>query len=180
MRHAGLRAGLLLLVLAGAAPARADVTDKASNGFTVKVVLDVAAPPETVYTSLVRDVGEWWDKDHTYSGDAKNLSIAAAPGGCFCETLPGGGVQHGTVVYVAPGRMLRIAGSLGPLQEAGVSGAMTWLMEKGGSGSKLTFTYSAGGYYPGGLDQLASIVDGVLTHQAQLLKAYSEKVARTR
>ena len=180
MRHAGLRAVLLLAAIASAAPARGEVTDRAPNGFTVKVVLEVAAPPETVYASLVHDVGQWWDKDHTYSGDAKNLSIIAAPGGCFCEAMPAGGVQHGSVVYVAPGRMLRIAGSLGPLQEAGVSGAMTWLMEKSGTGSKLTFTYSAGGYYPGGLDTLAPIVDNVLTHQAQLLKEYSEKVARTR
>ena len=30
------------------------------------------------------------------------------------------------------------------------------------------------------LDRLATVVDSVLTHQAQLLKNYSEKVALTR
>lgn len=173
-----MRKAVLLLTLAGlAAPARAEVVDKAANGFTVKVVLQVAAPPETVYTSLVRFVGEWWDPEHTYSGDAKNLSIVAEPGGCFCEILPAGGVQHGTVVNVAPGKLLRVAGSFGPLQEAGVSGAMTWQMEKSGTGAKLTFTYAAGGYYPGGLERLAPVVDTVLAHQAQLLKAHAEKAA---
>ena len=170
---------LLIAALAVALPAHGEVTDKAANGFTIKVVLQVAAPPDTLYTSLVRHVGEWWDSAHTYSGDAKNLLIIAQPGGCFCEVLPTGGVQHGTVVNVAPGKLLRIVGSLGPLQEAGVSGAMTWQMDKNGAGSKLTFTYSVGGYFPGGLDALAPVVDTVLVRQAQLLKAHAEKVART-
>jgi uncharacterized protein YndB with AHSA1/START domain len=171
-------AGLLAVVLLFAVPTRGEVVDKAANGFTIKVVLPVAAPPATVYTSLVRNIGEWWDKEHTYSGDARNLSIVAEPGGCFCERLPAGGVQHGTVVNVLPGQMLRIAGSLGPLQEAGTSGAMTWQIEKTATGSTLTFTYAVGGYHPGGLDKLAPIVDTVVTHQVQLLKAYSEKAAR--
>jgi len=174
-----MREAVLLLMLCGlAAPVRGDVVDKAANGFTVRVVLQVAAPPETVYTSLVRFVGEWWDPEHTYSGNAKNLSIVAEPGGCFCEMLPAGGVQHGTVVYVAPGKLLRMNGSLGPLQQAGVSGAMTWQMEKSGAGAQLTFTYAVGGYYPGGLERLAPVVDTVLAHQAQLLKAHAEKAAR--
>jgi uncharacterized protein YndB with AHSA1/START domain len=171
-------AGLIGAVVIFATPARGEVVDKAANGFTVKVVLQVAAPPGTVYTSLVRHVGEWWDGEHTYSGDAKNLSIIPEPGGCFCETLPAGGVQHGTVVNVAPGKLLRIVGSLGPLQESGTSGAMTWQIEPSGTGSKLTFTYAVGGYVAGGLEKLAPIVDGVLNHQVQLLKIYSEKVAR--
>src|SRR5688572_28908411 len=107
-------AGVVLLL---AAPSRGEVVDKAANGFTIKVVVAVAAPPQTVYTALVRHVGEWWEKEHTYSGDARNLSIVPEPGGRFCEMLPTGGVQHGTVVNVAPGQLLRIAGSLGPLQE---------------------------------------------------------------
>jgi uncharacterized protein YndB with AHSA1/START domain len=169
---------LLLVTLAGAVPARGEVVDKAANGFTVKIVLQVAAPPETVYTALVGHVGEWWDSEHTYSGSAKNMSIVAEPGGCFCERLPAGGVLHGTVVYAAPGKMLRMVGALGPLQQAGVSGAMTWQMEKSGTGSKLTFTYSVGGYFAGGLDQLAPVVDAVMARQAQLLKEFSEKTAR--
>jgi uncharacterized protein YndB with AHSA1/START domain len=170
---------LLLLVLGVVLPARGEVVDKATNGFTVRVVLQVAAPPETIYTSLTRHIGEWWDAEHTYSGNPKNMSILAQPGGCFCETLPTGGVMHGTVVYVDQGKMLRIVGALGPLQQAGVSGAMTWQMEKSGTGSKLTFTYSVGGYFPGGLDQLASVVDMVTARQAELLKEFSEKAART-
>jgi hypothetical protein len=42
----------------------------------------------------------------------------------------------------------------------------------------MTFTYSVGGYYPGGLEALAPAVDSVLVHQAQLLKAHAEQAAR--
>ena len=52
-----MRAAALLLALIGlASPARGEVVDKAANGFTIKVVLEVAAPPETVYTALVRSM----------------------------------------------------------------------------------------------------------------------------
>lgn len=169
---------VLVLSLAGGR-ARADVVDKAANGFTIKVVLDVAAPPDVVYTSLVRHVGEWWDPAHTYSGAARNLSIVVQPGGCFCEALPGGGgVQHATVVNLVPGKMLRMTGALGPLQQSGASGAMTWQIEAAPKGSVLTFTYVVGGYIAGGVDTMATPVDQVMTRQVQLLKAYSEKVAR--
>jgi uncharacterized protein YndB with AHSA1/START domain len=155
------------------------VSDRTANGFTIKVVVDIAAPPETVYVSLVRHVDAWWDKAHTYSGDAKNLSIVAAPGGCFCETLPtGGGVEHGVVIYVQPDRLLRMRGALGPLQAAGIAGSITWQFEKAGQGTKLTFIHSAGGYYAGGMDKLADAVDTVLSLQVKLLKEYSEKVVR--
>jgi uncharacterized protein YndB with AHSA1/START domain len=129
-----------------------------------------------VFRALV-DVGSWWSKDHTYTGDAGNLSIAAQPGGCFCEKLPnGGGVEHGRVVNVAPGALLRLDGALGPLQELGVSGSMTWQIAASGQGSTLTMTYVVGGYAPGGLDKLAAVVDQVLSQQVGLLKAHAEKM----
>ena len=47
---------------------------------------------------------------------AANLSLDAAPGGCFCERLPnGGGVEHMRVTYVEPGKRIVLTGSLGPL-----------------------------------------------------------------
>ena len=61
------------------------------NGFLVKFEVSVNAPVAKVYDALVGQIGSWWDSEHTYSGDAKNLSIDARPGGCFCEKLPNGG-----------------------------------------------------------------------------------------
>ena len=171
-------AGAVLGVVMVRAPAAAEVTDRTPNGFTITVTAAIAAPPDTVWDSLVRHVGDWWDKEHTYSGDATRLSIDAKPGGCFCESLPGGGgVEHGAVVNVQPGRLLRMRGALGPLQEGGIAGSLTWQIERAGEGATLTFTHVAGGYYAGGLDKLADIVDTVLAHQVALLKAYAEKAA---
>jgi uncharacterized protein YndB with AHSA1/START domain len=170
------------LVLAGAAlcapltTAGAEVTDRSPNGFTIKVVADIDAGPEAVWTALVRNVGAWWDSEHTYTGVAKNLSIEARPGGGFCETLPNGGfVEHGAVVNAQPGSLLRLRGALGPLQEGGVAGSFTWQLETAGTGTRLTFTHAAGGYFAGGLDKLADIVDKVLADQVRRLEEYVEK-----
>ena len=154
----------------------ADVIDRSASGFTVKTTVAVAAAPQRLYQDLLSP-GAWWDKDHTYSGDAKNMTLGAQPGGCFCEKLPGGGaVEHGRVVNVSPNKMIRLSSALGPLQELAVSGTLTWSIEpaKQGGGSTLTMTYAAGGYTPGGLDKLADSVNTVLSQQVQRLKAYAE------
>jgi len=163
---------LLLLLTAG--PIAAEVVDRSPNGFTIKATVAVAAMPDAAFRALV-DVGSWWDKDHTYSGDARSLSIVPQPGGCFCEKLPnGGGVEHGRVVSVVPGSLLRLQSALGPLQELGVSGSMTWQITKAATGSTITMTFAVGGYAPA-LEKLAPLVDQVMMRQVSLLKAYLDK-----
>jgi uncharacterized protein YndB with AHSA1/START domain len=175
---AGWRVCILALVCAALTNARAgaEVRDRSSSGFTVRTSVTVAAPAQRLYRDLL-NVGSWWDKEHTYSGDAGNMSLVAQPGGCFCEKVPGGAVEHGRVINVSANKLLRISAAFGPLQELAVIGTMTWQIEPStqGTGSTLTMTYTAGGYAPGGLDKLADIVDQVLGRQVQLLKAYSEK-----
>jgi uncharacterized protein YndB with AHSA1/START domain len=173
----GIRVSIVAIVgLALSGLAHADVVDRAAGGFTVRTSVAVAATPQRVYQDLL-NVGAWWDKEHTYSGDSKNMTLAAQPGACFCEKWAGGAVEHGRVVNVSPNRMIRIAAALGPLQELAVAGTMTWTIEPAaqGSGSTLTMTYAVGGYASGGLDKLAEIVDMVLGTQVRLLKAYAEK-----
>src|ERR1044072_9518323 len=65
------------------------------NGLLVKFDLSINASAAKVYDASTGQVGSWWNPEHTYSHDAKNLSIDARPGGCFCEKLTnGGGVEH--------------------------------------------------------------------------------------
>ncbi len=165
---------LLFVLLMAPAAVAADVVNVSAAGFTSRFIVTVPGTPEAAYATVV-NVKEWWDKDHTYSGDSRNLSIAAVPGGCFCEALPGGGVQHGTVGLAWPGRMLRIMGALGPLQEMGVAGAMTWQFEKAPDGTKITFTYVVGGYPTMPFDKLAPLVDGVLAGQMKAIEAYARR-----
>jgi uncharacterized protein YndB with AHSA1/START domain len=148
-----------------------EVIDSSAAGFTVRNVIQIAVPPEAVYDRLVHDVGHWWSPDHTFSGDALNLSIDARANGCFCEKLNNGGsVRHMIVLYADPGKVLRLEGALGPLQSMGVTGSMTWTFSKSGNGTKLDVTYSVGGYSPRGLQKISTAVDFVLNEQIGRLK----------
>ena len=156
------------------AAARAEVADSSTGGFTVKTTLQIKATPEEVYRRLLR-VGDWWSSSHSWSGDAHNLSIEERPGGCFCEKLPkGGGVRHMEVIYVDPGRLLRMTGALGPLQAMAATGTMSVELSAASGGTKLIVTYAVSGYFPGGMNTLAAPVDQVVGEQFTRLKSLIE------
>jgi hypothetical protein len=161
------------LTLFCAPHALAEVLESGAGGFVVKGVLTVAASSVKAYDALLQ-VGRWWDPEHTYSGDSANLSIDPRPGGCFCEKLPQGGVQHMTVAILAPGRMLRLSGGLGPLQEAGVAGSLTFALAEREGATDVTMTYVVGGYRQGGFQALAPLVDAVLASQLARFKSFAD------
>ena len=167
----------LAVALVALAPgaAVADVADSSAGGFTVKLTVSIQAAPDEVYRRLVRNVGEWWNPDHTYSHDARNLSIEEKAMGCFCEKLPGGGgVRHMEVLYVAPGKGLVMSGALGPLQSLAATGTLTVSLAAAGGGTQVSVTYSVAGYLPAGMNTWAGTVNGVLTEQFTRLKSYIE------
>src|SRR5450432_1045422 len=103
----------------------AGVGDSSTNGFTVKTSVTIQASPEEVYRRLVHNVGDWWSPQHTFSGDARNLTIEEKPMGCFCETLAGqGAVRHMEVLRFVQGKTLVLSGALGPLQPLAATGTM--------------------------------------------------------
>jgi hypothetical protein len=169
---------LVLVVMfygAGASLAAAEVVDSSASGFTVKTTLSIQAAPDEVYRGLIH-IGEWWDSEHTFSHDAHNLSIEEKAGGCFCEKLAnGGGVRHLEVLFVAPGKTLRMGGGLGPLQGIAANGSMTIKLSPAGTGTKLETTYAVAGYLASGMNTLAAPVDSVLTDQFGRLKNYVER-----
>ena len=168
-----MRAMIAALLLAAATPAAAEVVDAQPGGFDIKAEATISAPPEKVYAALA-NVGSWWSSDHTFSGSAANMTLDPRAGGCFCEKLPGGGVQHMTVIYADAGKALRLKGALGPFQQFAVEGVLTWEIAPAPGGSKLTQSYLIGGYAPGGLTALAPIADKVLNEQLARLKLYVE------
>lgn len=161
-------------LLAAAGAARAEVVDKGPQGFRLKIVQQVAAPPDKVYAAI-GEIGRWWSDAHTYSGKAANMTVTLKAGACFCEALPDGGeVRHGVVELAWPSRrMVRLDAALGPLQDEGVSGALTFLAAAKDNGSELTVTYNVGGARQA-LVEAAPGVDGVLAEQAVRLKRYVE------
>lgn len=160
--------GIAAALTLGAA-AQAEVVDAQANGFQVRRTITVNAAPDKVYAALIAPAG-WWNP--TYSGDPANLRIEAKAGGCWCESLPKskGEVAHMRVVYVDPPRLIRFEGSLGPLQQTGAGGHMTWQVTPKGGGAELTWTYDVGGYMQGGLAAFAPAVDGVFAEQMERLK----------
>lgn len=172
------RRALAALLVAGLTPAaggvRAEVLDAAGNGFTVRLTADVAAPRDAAWKALIGEVGAWWDSDHTFSGEAANLSIDPRPGGCFCERLEGGGVQHLEVVFAEPPEKLVMRGGLGPLLSLGVDGSQSWTLTPTGDGTRLELTYRVGGYVAEGLDGWAPAVDSVLAQQLERYERYVE------
>jgi hypothetical protein len=149
----------------------AEVVSAAGNGFELRETAHTAASSDKVYAALL-EPAHWWNSDHTFSGNAANLALDARAGGCWCETLPGGGsVEHLRVVYVAPGKTLRLRGALGPFQGLAVDGVMTWSVKSAaGGGTDISFTYALGGYAKDGLEGMSKMADQVLGEQLGRLK----------
>ena len=167
----GLAALAAAALSAGAADAEVIAAEPA--GFAVEEKIHLAAPPERVWLALGR-IGSWWLKEHSYSGDAANLSLGLKAGDCFCEVWAGGSVRHMIVVMALPARMLRLEGVLGPLGGMGASGHLTFKLTRAAGGTDLIATYEVGGWTSGGFAALAGPVDGVLAAQVKSLAAYVE------
>jgi hypothetical protein len=172
-----MRAWLMLAWLVpaalGAGAARAEIVSAAPAGFNIRHVADAPNVAAPVIWAALADVARWWDPENTYSGDARNLTLEPLVRGCFCEKLGlYAGIEHGTVVYAQPAKTLRLSGALGPLQEFGVNGSMTWQIEAAGGGSRITLTYNVGGFADRPLSDWAPIVDEVLGVQLQRLARF--------
>ena len=164
-------ASAMLLAAIAAERAEAEVLNVAANGFEVRETAHTAAASDKVYAALLMPA-HWWNSDHTFSGNAANLVLDARAGGCWCETLPGGGsVEHLRVVYVSPGKALRMRGALGPFQGLAVDGVMTWSVKSVADGTDISLTYVIGGYAKDGFEQLSKAADQVLAEQIERLKA---------
>jgi len=170
---------IVALIVCAAPAVHAEIADSTPSGFTVKFSASLHAPPAEVYQRIVR-VGDWWSSDHSFSGDAHNLSIEARAGGCFCEKLPdGGSLRHMEVVFAWPGKLLRLYGGLGPLQGIAVAGPMTFQLKPEQGGTRLDLSYSVSGYTPQGVSSWAAPVNEVLGAQFARLKAYVETGSAT-
>jgi len=169
-------AGALAGMLITGTPARADVTAQSEQGFVSRNVVVVAGSPAAVWKKLVTPAA-WWSSDHTFSGDAANMTLDPVAGGCFCEVLPGesgpaakapaarGGVQHMRVVFVDRAKALRMVGALGPLQSEAVNATLTITLKEVDGGTRVIFEYVVGGYMRYPADKIANAVDIVVGNQ---------------
>jgi hypothetical protein len=140
----------------------------------------LVVPPDAAYAAF-SNIADWWDPEHTYSGDAANLSLNLVPGGCFCERLPksSGGIEHLRVTYVEPGKQIVLTGALGPMLYEAVAGVMVVEVKRVAGGSQVTIDYKAAGFARAGAEKLAPAVDTVLGGQLKRFRAYATARPKT-
>ncbi len=151
-----------------ALPAAAATSEVSSSGFLVTLREEVPATPREAWEALVR-VDRWWSGEHTYSGEAANLSLEPLAGGCWCERWQGNSVEHGRVLYALPGNGLRIEGAFGPLQAMAVNAVLTFKLEAAGDRTAIVTTYRVRGAPDANLDKMAGAVDAVMGAQVKRL-----------
>jgi len=171
-----------LWALATTSLAQADTSGVSGSGFTSSYRAEIKVAPAQAWAAIVQ-LPRWWNAAHTYSGNAGNLSLDAQAGGCFCERWRDAAganhsVQHAQVVMVQAGRVLRLSGGLGPLQDLAIVGTLT-IVTATGTGAEagqhfLRMTYRVAGGADAGLDKLAAAVDEVIGDQFKRLKALIE------
>ena len=168
-----MRLALLIPALLISAPATAGVVSAGSHGFEVQHVVNLVIPQPKAFAAFSQ-VGQWWSKEHTYSGDAARMSLQMRPGGCFCETLDGGGgVEHMRVAYLQPGERVVLTGSLGPLLYEATTSVMDVKVERIAGGSRVTMNYRAAGFANGNAEKLAPLVDQVLSEQMKRFRVFA-------
>lgn len=155
--------------------ARAEVAASRPGAFLITAEAETTATPAQAWRALTQ-IGRWWNSTHTFSGDSRRLTLDARAGGCWCERWGGGSVEHMRVVasYEDEGvRTLRLEGGLGPLQELGVSGVLTFTLRPRASGATIAMTYRVAGEPHLNLESIAPLVDGVLMEQFGRLVRFS-------
>ncbi len=167
------RAWMCAGLLAAAGAAQAETSGVSPSGFIVTIRREVRATPQQVFDAFGR-IDQWWNGEHTFSGSAANLSLGMTAGDCFCERWNGNSVMHAQVIYVAKGSVVRMRGSLGPLQDLAVTGVLTFATGAADGKTILKFVYRVSGSPDAALDKLAGPVDGVMNEQATRLVSFIE------
>jgi hypothetical protein len=158
------------------ASASAEVAQSSDSGFVSHNEVLVRASPEQAWDEMLQPAN-WWNADHTYSGDSRFLVLRATVGGCFCEAIesaaddPDGEIEHMRVIYMRPYSTLRMTGGLGPLQSEAVTGVLTVTLAPEGEMTRITWDYVVGGYMRMSMVELAPLVDQVVGEQLLRLAA---------
>ena len=175
----------IALVVAGlalaAAPADAKVIETTTNRFVTRDSASVRTPPLATWLALTRP-GDWWNPRHSWSGDAKNMTLTPQGGGCFCERIPvgdsgnasamEGSARHAEVIQAFPMRVLRMRGGFGPLQGEPATGVLTITLEEVPGGTRILWEYNVGGPMRYTIAEIAPAVDAVMSEQLKRLQAH--------
>lgn len=162
-----------LFVFFSASVVHADVITASDEHFILRLESDSALAPDALWERLIVPAA-WWHPDHTYSGDAKNLTLEAKAGGLWREDWAGGSVEHGRVLLLQPGKVLRMQAPFGPLQSVGAYAVWTITVMPADKGSVVRFDVSAVAPAGAGLESLAPAVNAVKSEALRRLTETSK------
>lgn len=115
---------------------------KAVEGsFHIEQEVEIAAPRERVWTSML-DVQGWWG--HCFGARETRLRLEAFPGGRFYEDSPDSQALFGVVTYIKAPEVLRLNGPLG-MSRLPVTSVYEWKLEERGKGTTLLLMHRAVG-----------------------------------
>lgn len=160
---------LLLPVLS-----QAKVVNSNENNFIIEHEVTVPMDAQASYRLLGKP-SQWWSSEHTWSGDAKNMSLQLKAGGCFCETWKANSVMHAQVIVAQPGTLLRLQGAIGPLQELAVTGVLTYSLKPEQNGTRIQLRYRVRGLDKNRLAGIDEDVDTVLGEQLESFRKAASK-----
>jgi len=145
------------------ATAHAEVVRSGDDGFIIQHATTVGSDKNRVFKTMTAGVGQWWNPDHSFSGDAGNMLIDTQ---CFCERWGDNLVRHlNTEIWIENSKVV-MTGGLGPLKELGLSGNMIWtLVSADETGTTINWKYHVYGNSETDIPALATAVDGVLAEQ---------------
>ncbi len=115
----------------------------AMGSIAIEVTID--ATPESVWTALTKDIGQWWPSDFYAGGTegSRSFLLEAFPGGRMYESWSDTeGLLWGTVQTVAIGRKLEISGLAFPQWGGPSLWLGSWDLEGKGGVTKVRFTES--------------------------------------
>ena len=161
----------LSVLFSGAATA--DVIEASPDHFVLRQEATSSLSPQEMWQRLINPA-TWWHPEHSYSGNADNLTLDVQAGGLWKEEWDGGSVTHGEVIFVNPGVQLRLDAPFGPLQAIGAKTIWTITISAEGEGSRVVFDEISHGVPSSKLDELAPAVDFVKTEAIRRLTAVEE------
>jgi hypothetical protein len=176
-----IRATMFAAAVLAAAPAGAEVVETTADRFVTRATASVRATPLATWLALTRP-GEWWNPAHSWSGDAKNMTLTPQGGGCFCERIPvgdsgnssamEGSARHAEVLQAFPMKVLRMRGGFGPLQGEPANGVLTITLKEVPGGTRIMWEYNVGGPMRYKIAEIAPAVDGVMSEQLGRLQSH--------
>ena len=176
-----IRIVMMAASLLAASAGQAKVVETGAERFVTRDTASVKTAPLATWLALIKP-GEWWNSQHSWSGDAKNMTLTPQGGGCFCERIPvgdtgnssamEGSARHAEVLQAFPMKVLRMRGGFGPLQGEPATGVLTITLKEVPGGTRILWEYNVGGPMRYKLAEIAPAVDAVMTEQLKRLQAY--------